>query len=846
MGFDIFCAVCAGPACAYIHICDKSRKLALREKREENPSFTEKDFDRHEFRGYDPEIVSQEDVQWTYKAQVLGFNPNATGLTKMYISRPANYEDYGCMRGVESDDPNFPQDSDEFQCYRVYDATQTACFPIHEPCLKLLTRVLCGNDNVDNLDKDALYHIISGLMGWGLPELNYGEPSQRYDQCWWSNPGEEMMVTYPLSNPTFTVLLRNTVSTDDFALPAPGTADALTSASLSARVRHDPFARLPYDITHQIALLVPAESVPALATASYTIHAAVRSSSQNPGFWKQALRRCMPWFWELHVLMRHGTVDPDETDFKGLFLWLEACTRPRRGLEGPFMGVANRRRVWGVCEQYDALYVPRLRAKERERAVAAGKGEAAGIWRGAVNTGLPVVAWPVPEGEGLRTSTAQWVCDWDEVKGRSVLEVTWDEERTLMGLTLVVAGERRVFGSDGGGRFESRLKKETVEIEQDCWVQGLILHLPDVFSGEKTETSIKGMTVRTTHRDFKLGDTNPTHCQRLLPISPNHILIGITGQITSYANHPSNTRIRIARLGLLQHLHPFAPATTTTTTTPPPPPPLPLLHQPLWTPTHPSDPLSQPYNSTNPDPIPIPLRALPATARAPNRYQIQSPWHADVVPTHALVFAASPHERRALRRITAWLYEGKHVCCVRAEYARGSGVPAREIGAAGVLRAMRMYMRMRGEGKGEEGEGEGEKDREGVDHGGGAVPGAKGTPMWWREWAAGLREVRLDVDGAGGEEVVGVDVVSEGGIRAVRIRTNEGQVYWGESPIKDYWRFENREAGEGEKIAGIALAFTFGRPGSDEDIAHRWDDGSGMVLRDRLQLSWLATLVANE
>lgn len=42
MGFDIFCAVCGGPACAFITICDKSRRAALREKREEDPDFSEK------------------------------------------------------------------------------------------------------------------------------------------------------------------------------------------------------------------------------------------------------------------------------------------------------------------------------------------------------------------------------------------------------------------------------------------------------------------------------------------------------------------------------------------------------------------------------------------------------------------------------------------------------------------------------------------------------------------------------------------------------------------------------------------------------------------------------------
>ncbi|KAF4543411.1 F-box domain-containing protein [Lasiodiplodia theobromae] len=848
MGFDIFCAVCGGPACAFITICDKSRRAALREKREEDPDFSEKDLDRKEFRGYDPEIVSPEDVEWTYQAQVLGFNPKATGLDKMYITQPANYEDYGCMSDVESDDPNFPEDSDEFQCYRVYDATQTPCYPIHEPCFKLLTQVLCGTDNADHLDKDSLYHIISSLTDWGLPALDYGEPSQRYDQCWWSNPGEEMMVAYPLSNPPFTLLLRNTVSTDDFALPSPlTTAAAATSASLSSRVRNDPFTLLPYDITHQIALLLPAESLLALARASYPVHAAIRDGRANPGFWRQALRRCMPWFTELHTLMRHGTVDEESTDYKGLFLWLDMSTRPRRGLAGPFMGVANRRRVWGVCEQYDALYQPRVKAKEKERERVYGV-EAEEIWKGVVNVGLPVVTWPPPgERDVVRTASTQWVCRWDEVDAGAFLEVFWDKVGTLAGLALVLGGKKKVIGGDvfvEGG--EKRLfgaegavvngarkvfKKDTVEIERGAWIEGLVLHLPDVFYTEKTETSIKGITIRMSNgKESSLGDSNRKHCQRLLQIAPDHALVGITGQISG--DH------RITRLGLFQHAHFDVLSIDTYNELDSP-----LLHTPLWTTSpapldcdihNPSHPIWSPENITGA----VDLRALPSTDRIRHRYQIQDPYHEDIVPTHPFIWAATERERRNLVSITAWLYEGKHICCVRAEYRQGSGIAPRTAGPPAVVRMMEDE-----EGSVERMPGVDQAEANGVLMRGKSKREDMG---WWKEWVAQMQEVRLHVDGMGGEEVVGVDVVHHEDIQAVRIRTNSSQAYWGETrPIMHYWNFENREADAGDKIAGMALAFTFGRPQAEE-IAHRFNDVSGMVLRENPKLSWLATLVVKE
>lgn len=65
-----------------------------------------------------------------------------------------------------------------------------------------------------------------------------------------------------------------------------------------------------------------------------------------------------PWLWEIIDL-----VDGDELpgfDYKGLFLWLDKVTQPKFGMGGPFMGVANRRRIWGVCGQLVDAYKDQL------------------------------------------------------------------------------------------------------------------------------------------------------------------------------------------------------------------------------------------------------------------------------------------------------------------------------------------------------------------------------------------------------------------------------------------------------------------------------------------------------
>lgn len=71
----------------------------------------------------------------------------------------------------------------------------------------------------------------------------------------------------------------------------------------------------------------------------------------------------MPWFFELHRLL-----DDEELmrgkDLKALFIWLDRTTTPRLMMNSPFISVANRRRIWGVCEFLTERYHDRLAWEE--------------------------------------------------------------------------------------------------------------------------------------------------------------------------------------------------------------------------------------------------------------------------------------------------------------------------------------------------------------------------------------------------------------------------------------------------------------------------------------------------
>ena len=94
--------------------------------------------------------------------------------------------------------------------------------------------------------------------------------------------------------------------------------------------------------------------------------------TREPQYWAGMIQyHLAPWFWELGDLV----AEQNFVDYKGLFLWLEAVTRPRKGVSGPWMGLANRRRIWGVCGQLADAYRVALEQEIAERGAMSNNEE---------------------------------------------------------------------------------------------------------------------------------------------------------------------------------------------------------------------------------------------------------------------------------------------------------------------------------------------------------------------------------------------------------------------------------------------------------------------------------------
>ncbi|OJD31475.1 f-box domain protein [Diplodia corticola] len=255
---------------------------------------------------------------------------------------------------------------------------------------------------------------------------------------------------------------------------------------------------------------------------------------------------------ELHNVMQDPQLMTEDVDYRKLFLWLDHATTPKHWMDGPFLAVANRRRIWGVCEQLADTYHARL---ARKVLADEPEGMAELILEHADNPQIPLVVWPPPS-KDVEFVSVQWVRSLDELTEGSAAELHafFGPDGSMVGLAMELGGgPMRVFGQDDG---VEGVRREMVEIEDPADILGLILHIPHAVVGlEDAETSIKGVTVQHRLQDWHLGSTrDPSFNLRPLLLDQGKTIVGLS--------------TRIIRLGLLQCTRPpsddFALLNTTT------------------------------------------------------------------------------------------------------------------------------------------------------------------------------------------------------------------------------------------------------------------------------------------
>ena len=278
----------------------------------------------------------------------------STKLSRAFISGPGVYDDRGRVYLEAGDDTNYSSgELWRFKCYYYSCTDEDLVFPFHWPCYELLALALTGTDDIETaikqVDNDVLYTIMRSIpLGHGrCLSLDYGVNSKAHEQWWLCILGYEFVVA-PFDDPSAnSMLLRATISSGSFQLRA-------VDHDLGPKVNNDPFRKLPYDIVHAILGFVwDNDSILSLCQASWLVHRTLRDSES---FWRGRIRTSLACLFELHHLIANDHELLRGKSFKGLLLALDSLTRPKKHIRGPFMGLANRRHVWGVCEQIADLY----------------------------------------------------------------------------------------------------------------------------------------------------------------------------------------------------------------------------------------------------------------------------------------------------------------------------------------------------------------------------------------------------------------------------------------------------------------------------------------------------------
>lgn len=129
---------------------------------------------------------------------------------------------------------------------------------------------------------------------------------------------------------------------------------------------HDPFRKLPPELIHHVTDYLEGHEIMSLCECSRS----VRQATSSQGFWKRLLLCEQSWlwdtpfsvdFWEISLSAEYtGSPAQVPIDWERLYVVLEKSTAKCFGMKGRYMGLANRRRIWKVCEEMASVYWERF------------------------------------------------------------------------------------------------------------------------------------------------------------------------------------------------------------------------------------------------------------------------------------------------------------------------------------------------------------------------------------------------------------------------------------------------------------------------------------------------------
>ncbi|KAH8723762.1 hypothetical protein GQ44DRAFT_740757 [Phaeosphaeriaceae sp. PMI808] len=338
---------------------------------------THKMYSFYEHHSYDPPKTKPEKLQWIDRCRVLAVNQELEEGERVFISgrgRDSSASIHAVYHVYDDDDDDANADTER----------QPPAFPFHEACFKILTKCLGYESKPRELNKDILH-----ADEWSSSlDLDYGPVQQ--EQSWQCHAGEEWLTVDLAPDPGIEEVVRSILPAKLLDQPKS------RPLKLAHRVLNDPFTVLPLSNKDTISLM--------------KISWYVSELTYNEAFWKQMIRA---------------------------FYWLDSITEPRFAMGKDFASIANRHRIWHVCEQLAPIYHYKLNE----------------------HTCIEPLDTP-------RTITAQFIRSWSEIGNRACeLETYWTgKDGQLNGIGVTFGSIQRVFGSTNGFKGQSMFIEAGVQV----------------------------------------------------------------------------------------------------------------------------------------------------------------------------------------------------------------------------------------------------------------------------------------------------------------------------------------------------------------------------------------------
>lgn len=509
MSSDVYCAICAGPfngiffqhgnlprgKYTFARLKPETRRTASEQgegdesegdgNNDLNSNQDRVDVDKEisdwELEGcYDDRAVSREESQWMQRVQVLGYNATIFQLQKSFLSGVGDGEviDISRVQVPPGDDPNFPSDD-------IYNGT--ASVPVYSV-----------------LDKDEIPSIPFHLDCYTLLRrailMQTGRDTVHHDAL-------------------YNLLIGLTRSRDGQRLEIKyGEPEPLNERSWIIQRGREVHLANPVKIT---GLDKKLKELPRSGTLLSNV------------------RETPPWFWEADSL-------PDDVDFGALgnalktwasFDVMETSLENIRN--GTLLGLANRRRIWGVAEYLAREYATATSSLDVQLALA---GEAERWIRAqTIIRQLPPTLLPDPRKErDKRQEHCFFVKSWDDIHDGARLALYWNLDGALVGM----AKGDNLFGNsqppDG--------RTDVITIPPGDWLQAITLSFGGTIldlhscSAREHKAWIAGVSIYTTS-GVKHEAGIVSGPKRLLTVSPSNTFVGISGQ-----TNPNG----ISRFGILE------------------------------------------------------------------------------------------------------------------------------------------------------------------------------------------------------------------------------------------------------------------------------------------------------